>query len=968
MDSHDESPPRKKQRMSSPMYDSDDIDLDVLDALEAKDSQELLLSQGLKDKNKPHALSGEDFFGGPSIQNVSITPHFPSFTSASSFARPDHQHHSPIDNQDPLLSTTSGFTSAARFSIADISADSSTFPSSSPDVQPDFFIESIPASGVGFKSARLAAQSSASASQAKESDLPASIGFSSAKFADPSVSTALPGFASAAKGKEDAFKISEDALRKAMEMRKAWDAAEEERIRKEEAEAKAKEMENVQPFELPPIPTSSVPQSAQTPQRPALRAVENSFSPAQAPDTPTPFARAGGLGTGRAGQGFAGKAKQFKSPLFSAPKKVYYPPSGGGGAGAGYVASPLNPYPHRTPAKGLAHPLASTPITAPAVLSAAVPSLGVTPRRGAGGRVNPPATPKFTTPFKTGLKPGDPGRVLFEKEREGLKGGASLMGGMVAKGDKGKGKQREKYEFFNLNPPPNRQTLASSGLVPQSYTPADLDSYGISYEELSQITPTLALYYSFHTPSSTPLDPSEPLSAFNLSGPKEAWNEMVEKGCGLVTREWADNAWGLVLWKLAGMVCLDPMRGGQEGGGRWCWGEVMRQLYYRYERELNHGHRPPLRLITTQDAPASLPMVLCVSNITYSKGGVSPDGVPMESKMELEVTDGWYRLRAKVDAPLARAIRKGIIRIGRKIGVTGARLVSERKDGIEILEAYDSCHLSLCGNSSHLAPWHAKLGFQKHPFVATLGSLTADGGVVSMMNVVVVKAYPTAFVEFIEDEDGKKRREGPRSEKEETAVADKWKKRRDAEEAKLRQQLEKKLNYLEGCADRCERRAGSRFCPSEDDIPPDSIEDLYDELEDSTESAAIIGRVSPNEAGWLARFIRQKCGQRREKAADEFEQELKDLCPLREVRNFRVIVVQDAQTCRKPALRKAQLTVWDVLSLRFSEGGKPGSFEEGQRFMVTNVIPSQQGAWMANEADSEVYLSTRRDSKWTKLS
>ena len=44
------------------------------------------------------------------------------------------------------------------------------------------------------------------------------------------------------------------------------------------------------------------------------------------------------------------------------------------------------------------------------------------------------------------------------------------------------------------------------------------------------------------------------------------------------------------------------------------------------------------------------------------------------SHPELEVTDGWYRLRARVDAPLARAIRRGVIRIGRKMAVAGARV------------------------------------------------------------------------------------------------------------------------------------------------------------------------------------------------------------------------------------------------------------------------------------------------------
>lgn len=43
------------------------------------------------------------------------------------------------------------------------------------------------------------------------------------------------------------------------------------------------------------------------------------------------------------------------------------------------------------------------------------------------------------------------------------------------------------------------------------------------------------------------------------------------------------------------------------------------------------------------------------------------------------------------------------------------------------------------GNSSHLAPWHAKLGFQPHPPVATLNSLTPDGGLVQLLDLTVIK-------------------------------------------------------------------------------------------------------------------------------------------------------------------------------------------------------------------------------------
>jgi breast cancer 2 susceptibility protein len=104
--------------------------------------------------------------------------------------------------------------------------------------------------------------------------------------------------------------------------------------------------------------------------------------------------------------------------------------------------------------------------------------------------------------------------------------------------------------------------------------------------ELSQITPTIALYYSFHTSSTIPVplsttSPSQALQPITLLGPAAALSELLETGCTLATKPWVDNHWALVLWKLAGMVCLDPERESDGREKRWCWGEVMRQLLYR---------------------------------------------------------------------------------------------------------------------------------------------------------------------------------------------------------------------------------------------------------------------------------------------------------------------------------------------------------------------------------------------------
>lgn len=67
------------------------------------------------------------------------------------------------------------------------------------------------------------------------------------------------------------------------------------------------------------------------------------------------------------------------------------------------------------------------------------------------------------------------------------------------------------------------------------------------------------------------------------------------------------------------------------------------------------------------------------------------------------------------------------------------KLSTEKKDPTEILEAYNSTHLVLSGNSSHLMPWYTKLGFTEGPCISTLHSLTCDGGVVVALDFVIIK-------------------------------------------------------------------------------------------------------------------------------------------------------------------------------------------------------------------------------------
>ena len=104
----------------------------------------------------------------------------------------------------------------------------------------------------------------------------------------------------------------------------------------------------------------------------------------------------------------------------------------------------------------------------------------------------------------------------------------------------------------------------------------DIDQSSRTLLELTQITPSLALFYSFRTTSNI-VDSEK----FEKYGPSAALADLKRLGCNLVTNSWVENHWSLILWKLAGMVLLNPDEERDPTKRRWCWPEVMRQLLYR---------------------------------------------------------------------------------------------------------------------------------------------------------------------------------------------------------------------------------------------------------------------------------------------------------------------------------------------------------------------------------------------------
>ncbi|KAJ1548733.1 hypothetical protein HK405_015972 [Cladochytrium tenue] len=126
---------------------------------------------------------------------------------------------------------------------------------------------------------------------------------------------------------------------------------------------------------------------------------------------------------------------------------------------------------------------------------------------------------------------------------------------------------------------------------------------------------------------------------------------------------------------------------------------------------------------------------------------------PLDSPDEIELTDGWYPIKAVLDKVLRKAVENGKIYVGQKLQIFGAQL-DGLSEPLPPLEGLSRRKIKIFGNSTRRARWDAKLGYQRprcFPFRVSLGSLDGDGGPVSAVDVVVMRKYPLLVMETLPD-------------------------------------------------------------------------------------------------------------------------------------------------------------------------------------------------------------------------
>ncbi|MEQ2255162.1 hypothetical protein ILYODFUR_010954 [Ilyodon furcidens] len=225
----------------------------------------------------------------------------------------------------------------------------------------------------------------------------------------------------------------------------------------------------------------------------------------------------------------------------------------------------------------------------------------------------------------------------------------------------------------------------------------------------------------------------------------------------LISQQWVYNHYKWIVWKQASMEKSFP-----ETIGSLCLtpDQVLLQLKYRYDVEVDHSHRPALRKIMERDDTPAKTLVLCVCEIvsrghslnvhsrSYTKTPKSAETKVETQFAVIQLTDGWYAIKAQLDEPLTAMLHKGRLAVGGKLIIHGAQLVGSQ-DACSPLEAPDSLMLKICANSTRRARWDTKLGFHRdpRPFLLPISCLYSNGGPVGCVDIIILRSYPIQWME-----------------------------------------------------------------------------------------------------------------------------------------------------------------------------------------------------------------------------
>ncbi|KAJ0235023.1 Protein BREAST CANCER SUSCEPTIBILITY 2 B [Hirschfeldia incana] len=239
-------------------------------------------------------------------------------------------------------------------------------------------------------------------------------------------------------------------------------------------------------------------------------------------------------------------------------------------------------------------------------------------------------------------------------------------------------------------------------------------------------------------------------SSSNMVGAETFFQMLAESGASLqqASRKWVINHYRWIVWKLASYETYYPVI---------CRGNfltitnVLEELKYRYEREVNHGHCSAIKRILSGDAPASSMMVLCISAINPKTDNDSQEalGSGSGSNVKVELSDGWYSMNAALDVNLTKQLNAGKLFVGQKLRILGAGLSgwATPTSPLEAVVSNTIC-LLLNINGTYRAHWADRLGFCKEICVPlAFNCIKGNGGPVPKTLAGITRIYPILYKE-----------------------------------------------------------------------------------------------------------------------------------------------------------------------------------------------------------------------------
>ncbi|KAG7965180.1 hypothetical protein I3843_09G211200 [Carya illinoinensis] len=241
-------------------------------------------------------------------------------------------------------------------------------------------------------------------------------------------------------------------------------------------------------------------------------------------------------------------------------------------------------------------------------------------------------------------------------------------------------------------------------------------------------------------------------TGLNCIGP-EAFFHMLARTGGLeqyASKEWVINHYKWIVWKLA---CYERYYPTKAAGKFFTISNVLEELKYRYEREVNHGHRSAIKRILEGDASPSLMMVLCISavcsncDLKNDTSSVAETGAQNSNATKVELTDGWYAMDAVLDAQLSKQLAAGKLFVGQKLRIWGAGLCGW-VGPVSPLEVSRTVSLLLHINGTYRTHWADRLGFCKGVGAPlAFRCIKSNGGPVPLTLVGVRRIYPLLYKE-----------------------------------------------------------------------------------------------------------------------------------------------------------------------------------------------------------------------------